>query len=51
MNILLSISLYRGLAYVHKNDIVHLDIKPFTLVFSNADEDSDLKINTTFEDV
>jgi len=34
----------RGLAYVHKNDIVHLDIKPFTLVFSNADEDSDLKI-------
>ena len=29
---------------MHKNDIVHLDIKPFTLVFCNADEDSDLKI-------
>ena len=42
--IFFSISLFRGLAYVHKNDIVHLDIKPFTLVFSNADEDSDLKI-------
>ena len=33
-----------GLAFVHKNNIVHLDIKPFTLVFANMDDNSPLKI-------
>ena len=36
--------LCRGLAYIHKNDIVHLDLKPFTLVFVNMEENSSLKI-------
>ena len=34
----------RGLAYVHKQDIVHLDLKPFNLVFATVEEDSILKI-------
>ena len=34
----------KGLAFVHKSNIVHLDIKPFTLVFANMEEDSPLKI-------
>ena len=34
----------RGLAYVHKQDIVHLDLKPFNLVFATVEEDSLLKI-------
>ena len=34
----------RGLAFIHKNNIVHLDIKPFTLVFANMEENSPLKI-------
>ena len=34
----------RGLAYVHKQDIVHLDLKPFNLVFATNEEDSLLKI-------
>ena len=34
----------RGLAFIHKNNIVHLDIKPFTLVFANNEENSSLKI-------
>ena len=33
-----------GLKYLHHLEYVHLDIKPFTLVFSNGNEESDLKI-------
>ena len=34
-----------GLEYVHKNNIVHLDLKPFSIIFTDPDEISDLKIS------
>ena len=33
-----------GLQYIHKNNILHLDIKPFSIVFVDANDDSELKI-------
>ena len=34
-----------GLEYIHKNNIVHLDIKPFSVFFVDSSPDSDLKIS------
>ena len=33
-----------GLDHIHKNNILHLDIKPFSIVFANIEDESDLKI-------
>ena len=33
-----------GLNYIHKNHILHLDVKPFSVVFASVDDDSDLRI-------
>lgn len=33
-----------GLEYIHKNRILHLDMKPFSIVFANVEDDSDLRI-------
>ena len=33
-----------GLDYVHRNHILHLDMKPFSVVFAGVDDDSDLRI-------
>ena len=34
----------RGLAFLHQLEIVHLDLKPFNILFANKEEDSVLKI-------
>jgi len=34
----------RGMEFIHDADIVHLDIKPFNILFSNKDKDFGLKI-------
>jgi len=33
-----------GLEYIHRNNIIHLDLKPFSVVFVDANDDSELKI-------
>lgn len=35
----------QGLEYIHKNNILHLDIKPFSVFFVDPEPDSDLKIS------
>ena len=34
-----------GLDYIHRNNIIHLDIKPFSVVFVDANDDSELRIS------
>ena len=34
----------RGLQFIHSNNVIHLDMKPFNVVFANPEDDSDLRI-------
>ena len=34
-----------GLDYIHRNNIIHLDMKPFSVVFVDANDDSMLRIS------
>ena len=34
----------RGLAYIHSQGILHLDIKPFNIMFANKEDDYNLRI-------
>ena len=34
-----------GLDYIHQNNIIHLDIKPFSVVFVDANNDTELRIS------
>ena len=34
-----------GLDYIHRNNIIHLDMKPFSVVFVDANDDSELRIS------
>lgn len=34
----------RGLQFIHNNNIIHLDMKPFNVIFANPEDDNDLRI-------
>ena len=34
----------RGLQFIHSINVIHLDMKPFNVVFANPEDDSDLRI-------
>ena len=34
----------RGIQYIHSQKIIHLDLKPFNIMFSNPDDDYNLRI-------
>ena len=34
----------RGVQYIHSQRIIHLDLKPFNIMFSNPDDDYNLRI-------
>ena len=34
----------RGVQYIHSQRILHLDLKPFNIMFSNPDDDYNLRI-------
>ena len=34
----------RGLQFIHSNNVIHLDMKPFNVIFANPEDDSDLRI-------
>ena len=34
-----------GLEYIHRNNIIHLDINPFSVVFVDSNDDSELRIS------
>ena len=34
----------RGLQFIHNNNVIHLDLKPFNVIFANPEDDYDLRI-------
>ena len=40
----LTLSFFRGVQFIHSQRILHLDLKPFNIMFANPDDDYNLRI-------
>ena len=36
--------MFDQIQFIHSNNIIHLDMKPFNVIFANPEDDSDLRI-------
>ena len=36
--------MFDQIQFIHSNNIIHLDMKPFNVIFANEEDDSDLRI-------
>ena len=36
--------MFDQIQFIHSNNIIHLDMKPFNVIFANKEDDSDLRI-------